>query len=472
MSESKEIKDEIITQGHSRKIMLSFSLTSAAMAMLPNVVFAQLPMFYETEILLPMNLMFFAYILFTIWDAFNDLLAGSLTDRTTRLTKRWGKRFPWILITSIPFCFTLIMLFSPPDMNIVGVAGVFLWYIIGLLIFDGFFSFWSICFQALSTDKFRSDEERTKLAGYMAATATLGGGLGATIAPLFIIYGDPSSYVNVMIWVGLIGLVLVLLSIPGVRESKEMIERALNAPAAQRDEKTLRDLFNTMKHGFRNKNFVGFICYMIGSSVFVALFLPSIAYYVRYVLNEPAAVQTLLLLPYLLAGILPIPFFIWITNKVGHIKSFKVTILILPLSLVPLLFAQDLITVMISGMLIGAFTGLHGIVYAPIMGDLIDEASIKNERRVDGSYYAIIIFIMQAGQLIQYLTFWLLHDVFTDFDPTAQVQSPLAIWGIRVQIALVPIIALYIGVFIFLNLWSITPEKVISFKKQLKELDI
>ncbi|GAH91731.1 unnamed protein product, partial [marine sediment metagenome] len=42
------------------------------------------------------------YIIYAIWNSINDPLVGYFTDRPNRFWKRYGKRFPLIIIGGIP----------------------------------------------------------------------------------------------------------------------------------------------------------------------------------------------------------------------------------------------------------------------------------------------------------------------------------------------------------------------------------
>jgi GPH family glycoside/pentoside/hexuronide:cation symporter len=73
-----------------------------------------------------------AMIIFVIYDALNDPLVGYLLDKNTRLTRKWGRRFPWIVIGIAPWCLAVWMLFSAPSVATAGSGTVFLWLFISI----------------------------------------------------------------------------------------------------------------------------------------------------------------------------------------------------------------------------------------------------------------------------------------------------------------------------------------------------
>ncbi|MFX1462512.1 MAG: MFS transporter, partial [Promethearchaeota archaeon] len=52
-----------------------------------------------------------AFILWALWNSFNDSLIGFFSDRTHT---RWGRRIPWIMISLGPLALSVFLLFTPP----------------------------------------------------------------------------------------------------------------------------------------------------------------------------------------------------------------------------------------------------------------------------------------------------------------------------------------------------------------------
>ena len=67
--------------------------------------------FYTETIGLSMKLIALGNVLYAVWDAFNDPIAGYLSDRTRT---RWGRRKPWLLVSVPVFVLSSILFFSPP----------------------------------------------------------------------------------------------------------------------------------------------------------------------------------------------------------------------------------------------------------------------------------------------------------------------------------------------------------------------
>ena len=132
---------ENVESRHSKLTYLSFSTYNLIGSIITAAQTIALFFFYEAVIGLNIWYVFAGFLVAAVWDAVNDPLIAHLIDRNTRLTKRWGRRFPWILFGIIPWCISLLLIYIPPDVdpqsNALFLAG---WLAFSLMLFDTFHS--------------------------------------------------------------------------------------------------------------------------------------------------------------------------------------------------------------------------------------------------------------------------------------------------------------------------------------------
>ena len=172
-----------IGEKHSMKSMVSFATVNFGLRSVPNIIAQYFTFYYETEILFPIELMTLAIIIYTIWDMLNDPLAGHLTDKNYRFTRKWGRRFPWIIVSSIAMFFAFILFFMPPDPQVY-VWATFFWFLLMFMAFDGLLSLATVAYQSLLPNKYRATEERLKVSGLTEAISAVGLVLSFILPPM------------------------------------------------------------------------------------------------------------------------------------------------------------------------------------------------------------------------------------------------------------------------------------------------
>ncbi|MHA2291117.1 MAG: MFS transporter [Candidatus Hodarchaeales archaeon] len=182
------------TRKYSIPTYLSFAILMFGVNAMAIVVQQQYPFFYETLVGLDIGMMFLASIIYTIWDMFNDPMVGHISDRNNRFTRRWGRRFPWIAILTIPMVISLVLLFVTTDTTIFSGLFTFFWFLIFLSAYDGLLSAITVNYNALLPVKFKSKEERTSLGAFIHLFMMLGPFLG--LAMVAQLTPDPSSYIT------------------------------------------------------------------------------------------------------------------------------------------------------------------------------------------------------------------------------------------------------------------------------------
>ncbi|MFX1590149.1 MAG: MFS transporter, partial [Promethearchaeota archaeon] len=172
--------------------------------------------YYRQVIGLNTGLIILALSIFTVYDAINDPIIGFLVDRNTRLTKRWGRRFPWIVIGIIPWTLALYLIFSAPTLDPSNQLPVFFWLLSSLVIFDTFGSLVGINVSALRPDLFRTEDERRKLTWWWTPLDMVAQALGFLIPPLFLVAGNTrTSFALMGAMMAVICLISAVLFLPG-----------------------------------------------------------------------------------------------------------------------------------------------------------------------------------------------------------------------------------------------------------------
>jgi len=111
------VEKETEEKNHSIFTLISYSVMSFGSGTAFSFIIAYGLYFYEVEVGLPILLYTLAYTIYSIWDSVNDPLVGYLSDKPRFYTKRWGRRFPWIVFGFIPVTILFLLVFSPPNVK-------------------------------------------------------------------------------------------------------------------------------------------------------------------------------------------------------------------------------------------------------------------------------------------------------------------------------------------------------------------
>ena len=122
---------------HSKKNMASYGFGKFVIEMLEMAFTALGFFFYENEVGLNVWLVALGYICYALWNAINDPMVGYLTNRPFKFTKKWGRRFPLIIIGGILTVLSYFLVFMPPRVDPVSGAWIiFAWLVFSTCLFD------------------------------------------------------------------------------------------------------------------------------------------------------------------------------------------------------------------------------------------------------------------------------------------------------------------------------------------------
>jgi len=464
------MENEKIDLTHSKKNMASYGFGQFLTEILAMAFGTFGFFFYESEIGLNVWLVGLGYVIYAIWNSFNDPLVGYLTDRPFKFTKKWGRRFPWMFLGGIPWGLSYFLIFMPPDIDPASGAWViFAWLVFTTCLFDLFGSIFNVNYVALFPDKFRSTEERRKANGISILIGIMGTVSGALFPPLLITFGVKESYIIQAGLVFLIVVIVLIFAIPGCRDDQMAIERYL-AIYADKEQRT--PFFKIFKTSMKQKNFVAYVLIVFFYHVMNKSMMASIPYIVRFLLNLEASIITVVMAFFLISVLISTPFWVKFADKKNdNRKVFLIAGVLLIMFTIPLIFVNTVEGFIIAMIVWGTALGGFWVMQMPIFGDVMDEAAVETGKHEEGTYSGVHIFFNRLSIAVQAISFAVVHSL-TGFVEGADTQSTQAIIGIQIHFAVIPTVALLIGVLIFWKLYDLTPEKIKENQLKLREMDL
>lgn len=393
-------------------------------------------------------------------DAFFDLLAGRLVDRTMT---RWGKFRPFILFFSVPLLFLSFLTFHVPDTLKDQAQGgnqgpallyAYLTYtVLGLL-----YSMVNIPYGSLASAMTQSVNERAKLVSWrMWGSAFAGVFLTYLIAPrISTVQKQITAAQNAGDTAALAGLqdqmqtiftqttlgFVVLGGLCFLMVFLNCKEQVVRTEATT----TIKDTINTLK---LNKPLqilcLSSLFYLTG----VYAVGPATAYYARYILGDISWTAPITLVNAGI-GLLVTPFIPFVIRRIGKKNLFQFCGLFTVIGGIALFFspAGAAVLALVFLAIKGVGASLINVAMFGLEADTVEYGEWKNGVRTEGATYAIYSFTRKVTQSFGGLAgAWLL--AIGGYVAGAQTQPESALVAIRAAIGLVPAGVAVIAMLIF-----------------------
>ena len=190
---------------------------------------------------------------------------------------------------------------------------------------------------AVRTEPFRTQEDRRIFAKYYTPIDIIAVVVGMLLPPLIgSQFPDKrAGFEATGLIIAIVALILSILSLPGFREDKKMIDRYF---VAETESTKQMSFFKTLKEVVRLKSFVVFFIFSLCYAVTLSLIVPNLNFLTIFVLQDES-ILLLILAVYLGCTLLSLPFWLRYMKKTNNMKKvFVVGGIFFCIALVPLTF--------------------------------------------------------------------------------------------------------------------------------------
>jgi glucuronide carrier protein len=391
------------------------------------------------------------FLVVRLWDAFADLLAGRLVDRTMT---RWGKFRPFIMFGAVPLLFMSFAVFHVPtsfDQGMKLIYAYATYAILGLI-----YSLVNIPYGSLASAITQSVHERAKLVAARAFGAGIGGVVLTFVVGNFIsaLIQSPEDLIAYQAAVqGVFTKVTLAFIVIGSLAFFFTAWACREAVVRTQPRISIKETFGTLR---TNKP----LAYLCGSSFFYLIGLFAVggttAFYAQYVLGNIGLVGIITLVNTGITLVIT-PFIPKIIDRFGKKNVFQYCGVFTIVGGVGLFFAPAtmfwlvLLTLAVKG--IGA--SLINTVMFGLEADTVEYGEWKTGKRSEGATYALFSFTRKVTQSIGgAVGAWALaiggYIAASAANPSP-VQPESAIIAIKATIGLLPALSALVAMAIFVK---------------------
>ncbi len=401
-----------------------------------------------------------------IWDAVNDPLVGMSSDRGNlfgaKIKARWGRRYPWMLISAIPMgLFFVLQWWIPfPESN---QWGLFWFYTIIALFLGTFYTMYSLPYTALTAELTQDYHERTSLSSYRFSFS-----LGASIVALLIartvfqIIEDPAQqYLTIGTICGIISVIPIFYCVWGTEKRAKLMLKLQNV---QIDEDAPQmPFFAQLRSAFANRPFLYVIGIYLCSWFSLQLTAAIIPYFAVSWMGLKQADSPLIILAVQGTALVTLSMWSHISQKVGKkaVYFMGTGFWIISQGGLFLLQPGQTAALYLLAMMAGLGVSTAYLIPWSMLPDVIDLDELQTGQRREGLFYSFMVFLQKICLGVA-LALILQSLEWTGYIPpttaiAAPIQPPEALLAIRLAIGPIPTISLIGGLFLA-YLYPITRE--------------
>jgi GPH family glycoside/pentoside/hexuronide:cation symporter len=333
-----------------------------------------------------------------LWDAINDPIVGTLSDR---IRTRWGRRRPFLLFFSIPYGLGFLLLWwAPPWQDQVALM---LTVMLAYMLSDTLQTLVVVPYYTLTPEIAPDYDQRTSLTGYRMFFNLLASLATAVTGPMIVKAGLGAGlslqqgYITVAALFGGLAATPFLLIFFVIRERRlDSAGTASSVPFAE----TVRTAWRNIPFRFATA------LYMLNWITFdlVALMLPFfLIYWVARgnlvasvnVFGDPIALESVVLGLLLITAVVALPLWTWLSRKFSKRSAYIVGMSFWAVVQLLLLAVQpgQVEFILVLAVLAGLSVSTAHVLPDAIFPDVIEWDELRTGRRHEGIYYGVKNFI-------------------------------------------------------------------------------
>ncbi len=391
-----------------------------------------------------------------IWDAVNDPMMGVIVDRTR---SRWGKFRPYLLFSPIFFAVIAVLCFAVPPFD---AAGKLVYAYITYILFGMIYTASDVPYWAMSGAITVDAGERNSIVMIPRFVGTVGAA-AATIGTLPLIYlfrdmrggNIAAGYRFTAAFYGIITVGCFLITFLKVRE---------RVTTTNREKASAKTIFQAI---FQNKPLLIVILSGFFSGMAQTAKLQALIYYAAYNLNNEG-LYTLLVginIPFLLVGILLVPFF---TKRLGKKGTYIASNIVYAVSSIGFFFSGwDNFALIVIWNCLGSFAmGIPLVIQTSMIADTIEYAELRTGDRSEGTIFSTQTFLAKLTAAATSGTIGVLLAIlgFT----SGETQSQSVLQGIHGLTSLLPFFASILA-FISMIFYPLTEKEHAKIVEELEK---
>jgi len=398
------------------------------------------------------------FLIVKVWDAVNDPLIGTLSDRTHT---RWGRRRPWLLFGAVPFGLAFFLHWLVPPW---GDAAKFIYYLVVALLLDAGFTAVNVPYAALTPELSHDYDERTSLTSYRFSFSILGGILAAFLhAQIVGVFDDVlvGNAISAAIWTFFL-ISSSLITVAYTRETHYKEERP-QGPG----------FLEGLRMVFRNRAFVYVTIIYLLSWLAIQFVQSNLLLYAKYWLDIEDLFGPLILAVETSSFVFLL---IWtrISQRVGKQKVYYWGMSFWVAVSVALYFVQPGQTVLLFGLgvLAGVGVSIGYLVPWSMLPDVIELDEIETGQRREGVYCGLFVFLQKLGislgLAMSNFALELAGYINQEPDGPVPTQPDAVLITLRLFVSAAPAAMLLLS-FIVVYYYPITREKHAEIRAALQE---